>query len=66
MKPVCETANFHKDAGLWSQCYTYLDHLSKQREIAEVIAVEYNLPTNLIKINSNEGVQPKVQNNAIL
>ena len=27
--------------------------------------LQYNLPENLIKINSIEGVQPKVQNNAI-
>ena len=54
---------FTRVAGLQSQCYTYLDHPSKQRKIAAVITVEYNLPTNLIKINSIEGVQSKVQNN---
>ena len=32
----------------------YLDHLSKQRKIAAVITFEYNLPTNVIKINSIE------------
>ena len=39
-----------------SQRCTYLDHLSKQRKIAAVITVEYNLPTNVIKINSIEAV----------
>ena len=56
---------FTRVAGLQSQRYTYLDHLSKQRKIAAVITAEYNLPINLTKINSIEGVQPKVQNNVI-
>ena len=56
---------FTRVAYLWSQRYTYLDHLSKQQKIAAVVTVEYNLSTNLIKINSLEGVQLKVQNNAI-
>ena len=56
---------FTRVAGLQLQRYTYLDHLSKERKIAAVITVEYNLPTNLIKIHSIEGAQPKVENNAI-
>ena len=31
----------------------------------QVTQIDYSLPTNLIKIISIEGVQPKVQNNAI-
>ena len=64
-KPSVKQLVFTRVAGLQSQSYTYLDHLSKQQKIALVITVEYNLPTNLIKINSVEGVQPKVQNNAV-
>ena len=44
-------------AGLQLQRYTYLDHLLKQWEIAAVITVEYNLLTNLIKINYIEGTE---------
>ena len=46
-------------------CMVYLDHLLKQRKIAAVITVKYNLPTNLIRKNAIESVQSKVQNNAI-
>ena len=46
-------------------CMVYLDHLLKQRKIAAVITVKYNLPTNLIIKNAIESVQSKVQNNAI-
>ena len=41
---------FTRVAGLQSQRYTCLDQLSKQRKTAAVIIVEYNLPTNSIKI----------------
>ena len=40
---------FKRIAGLQSQRYTYLDHLSKQLKIAAVITVKYNLRTNLIQ-----------------
>ena len=49
----------------WKQehlCMFYVDHLSKQRKIAVVITVEYNLPTSLSKINSIKGFDPRACN----
>ena len=63
MKPACQAASFHKSCRPAVAMLYVLRSPVETAEIAAVITVEYNLPTNLIKINSIEGVQSKVQNN---
>ena len=60
--------SFELWSNLWNQPVTQLVFTrvpSKQWKIAVVITVEYNLPTNWIKINSIESAQSKVRNNGI-
>ena len=57
MKPGYETASFHNSCRPAVATLYLLRSPVKQWEIAAVITVEYNLLTNLIKINYIEGTE---------